>query len=339
MKKDQDKYRKFALCREMLHTVEILRDFDAAELEEISALVRSKKKCLLTGEGSSRIFPAKRARYEALKMQDEIIPVSEGATQAGEYNLKDYAVLGSSNSGRTRELVRLFRNLRNSGIDSLAAVTANRNTDLEEAAEMTHILSCGKEEAVAASMSVIEQALVWQAVMSAVNHRQFPDLNAAAQLIERALTTDLPDSFVQAMCKAKTIFFAGRNDGVAEELSLKSIEIVRKASVFLEGTYAVHGIEEIIQKDDVVIIINPFPEEEKKFNECLKGAGANIFAIADRETLFPTFKMPQTAQWKEYVFLCGGWNLLIEAGLASSVNLDKPLRARKIGNVVDNNNI
>ncbi len=33
-----------------------------------------------------------------------------------------------------------------------------------------------------------------------------------------------------------------------------------------------------------------------------------------------------------YVYLCAGWNLLIEIGLALGINLDKPERARKIGN-------
>jgi len=34
------------------------------------------------------------------------------------------------------------------------------------------------------------------------------------------------------------------NNGVAEELALKTNEITRKKSAFLEGTFAVHGIEE-----------------------------------------------------------------------------------------------
>jgi glucosamine--fructose-6-phosphate aminotransferase (isomerizing) len=30
--------------------------------------------------------------------------------------------------------------------------------------------------------------------------------------------------------------------------------------------------------------------------------------------------------------MAAGWNVLVEAGLALGVNLDKPLRARKVGN-------
>ena len=33
-----------------------------------------------------------------------------------------------------------------------------------------------------------------------------------------------------------------------------------------------------------------------------------------------------------YVFLSAGWNLSVEIGLALGIDLDKPERARKVGN-------
>ena len=47
-----------------------------------------------------------------------------------------------------------------------------------------------------------------------------------------------------------------RCDGVAEELTLKTNEITRKRSDFLEGTYAVHGIEEVMAPSDVVFVVD-----------------------------------------------------------------------------------
>jgi glucosamine--fructose-6-phosphate aminotransferase (isomerizing) len=32
------------------------------------------------------------------------------------------------------------------------------------------------------------------------------------------------------------------------------------------------------------------------------------------------------------VYLCEGWNLLVEIGMAPEINLDKPERAGKVGN-------
>ena len=51
---------------------------------------------------------------------------------------------------------------------------------------------------------------------------------------------------IERACEAATIYFAGYNDGVAEELTLKTNEITRKKSDYLEGSYAVHGIEEVM---------------------------------------------------------------------------------------------
>ncbi|NIA17213.1 MAG: sugar isomerase, partial [Planctomycetes bacterium] len=33
-----------------------------------------------------------------------------------------------------------------------------------------------------------------------------------------------------------------------------------------------------------------------------------------------------------YVYLSAGWNVLVEIGLALGIDLDKPQRARKVGN-------
>ena len=45
---------------------------------------------------------------------------------------------------------------------------------------------------------------------------------------------------------------------MAEELTLKTNEITRKSSDYLEGTYAVHGIEEVMNADEVVIWVEPY---------------------------------------------------------------------------------
>ena len=125
----------------------------------------------------------------------------------------------------------------------------------------------------------------------------------------------------------------GYNDGVAEELTLKTNEITRKKSDFLEGTYAVHGIEEVMDKNDIVFVIDPLEEEIEKFQEVLvKGVGLKVVAIADRDTPFTTIRIPSAGEMNPYVFLSAGWNLLVEIGLALGIDLDKPERARKVGN-------
>ena len=100
-------------------------------------------------------------------------------------------------------------------------------------------------------------------------------------------------AIVDQACDASTIYFAGYNDGVAEELTLKTNEITRKKSDFLEGSYAVHGIEEVMDAKDVVFVVDPIEGEIEKFQEVLvKGVGLTVVAIADRDTPFPTIRVP-----------------------------------------------
>ena len=151
--------------------------------------------------------------------------------------------------------------------------------------------------------------------------------------IEKALTVEIDPAVTQAIAEAGTIYFAGRNDGVGEELTLKTNEITRKKSDFLEGTYAVHGIEEVMDASDVVIVINPFEEELEKLKETLAdGVGLKIVTVSTAETIFPSIVVPNVGELQNYVYLAAGWNILIEVGIKLGVNLDKAERARKVGN-------
>jgi glucosamine--fructose-6-phosphate aminotransferase (isomerizing) len=57
----EEKYSKFALVREMMETPDIIRAFDPGVASGFVESVKSRMGLFLTGEGSSRIFPAKRA--------------------------------------------------------------------------------------------------------------------------------------------------------------------------------------------------------------------------------------------------------------------------------------
>lgn len=333
MNLQDSKYATFALVREMMETTEVVRKFDPMVATSYAEKAMAKKGLFLTGEGSSRIFPAKRAMYDILKWGAKIPVYTDGSTQAMEYALKDLAVFGASNSGKTKEVVRLFMKLRDEGHDSLFGLTANENTKLAELAHETHVLNCGKEDAVAATKSVIEQGLFYDAMIRQMLGKCMCGFDELPDQIDTALTSAIDPEIILAAKNADKIYFAGRNNGVVEELTLKTNEITRKKSDFLEGTYAVHGIEEVMDKNEVVIIVEPFQSEEEKFMECLvKGVGMKVVAISSRQTSFPTFIIPDGGKMAPYVELAAGWNLLVEIGLALGIDLDKPTRARKIGN-------
>jgi len=333
MKLSEEKYNKYSLVREMMETPSIIRSFKPDVAARFATTVKKLKGLFLTGEGSSRIFPAKRAIYAFHKKGLTLPIVTEGCTQAEEYNLNDYAVFAASNSGQTKEVVRLTTALKKQNHKAVFGLTANPNTKLEEIVSDTHILICGKEDAVAATKSVIEQGLFYDSLLRIVKGEKMDGLKELADKTEEALTLKIDPAITGIISKASMIYFAGRNNGVAEELALKTNEITRKKSAFLEGTFAVHGIEEVMDKSEVVIWIEPFPTEMEKFNECLvKVVGLNIIAVSTKKTIFPTIIIPDGGQYAEYVQLAAGWNILVETGIALGINLDKPTRARKVGN-------
>lgn len=333
MNSSEEKYTRFSLVREMLETPGIIRKFNPKVVSPFIKKVKAKKGLFLTGEGSSRIFPAKRARYYLLKSEVFLPLVTEGATQALEYPLNDFAVFAASNSGKTKEVIRFVHSLRRRNHGAIFGVTATPDSKLRELIQETYLLSCGQEKAVAATKSVIEQGLFYDALVRELTGQEMSWLPDLADKVEETLSMPVSEEIIEKIKSADMIYFAGRNNGVAEELALKTSEITRKKSAFLEGTFAVHGIEEVMNKNEVLIWIESFTEEEEKFEECLvKGAGINIISISGSSSKFRGMRIPYGGQYSEYIQLAAGWNLLVETGLALGVDLDKPVRARKIGN-------
>ena len=336
MNLNDDKYTRFGLVRDMMATPDIITSFDPDQAMDTAAQIASVGRLLLTGEGSSRLFPAKHAIMQARRHGYELTLHTDAGRQAFEYRLDDWAVLAASNSGKTSEVIKLFQTLKDQGHPHLYSLTAFSQSKLESLATQGYVLACGQEGAVAATKSVIEQALFCQALVSHVAGRSVLKkqmLAGLAAAVRVALTVSIDPALVEKVTNAPTIYFAGRNDGVAEELALKTNEITRKQSDYLEGTYAVHGIEEVMGKDDVLVWIDPYEDYEQKFDEVLcDGVGMSVIAIADRPTRFPTIQVPAVKDLSSYVSMAAGWNLLVEVGVKLGIDLDKPQRARKVGN-------
>jgi glucosamine--fructose-6-phosphate aminotransferase (isomerizing) len=329
----ESRYSKYLLTREMLETVDVVKQFGPSRTQKVAQTIKAAGKLHLTGEGSSRIFPAKNAIRKSRTLGLDLQVATDGSRQSAQYDLSKWAVFCASNSGRTKEVVKLARQLGEQNNARRFALSANKGTILEEACTEGFVLNCGWENAVAATKSVVEQALFYESIIRhiagkpAINHAEL------AANIEKALTLSIDPAIVEKAIKAGTIYFAGYNDGVAEELTLKTNEITRRKSDYLEGTYAVHGIEEVMDKNDIVFVVNPIPDEIEKFQEVLvKGVGMTVVAIDDHQTPLPTIVIPAAGECAPYVLLCAGWNLLVEIGLKLSINLDKPERARKVGN-------
>jgi glucosamine--fructose-6-phosphate aminotransferase (isomerizing) len=330
-----EKYTSFGLVRDMLAVPRIIREFDCEQMRETAAEIAEVGRLLLTGEGSSRLFPAKSVIAHAMRRGCPLTLSTEAGRQALEHDLAGWAVFALSNSGRTAEVIELFSRLAETGHEHRYCLTAFPDTKLKSLATQGFVLRCGEEGAVAATKSVIEQALFYHALLEcAVGERSLAaSLGTLAEQCEQALTAPIPPDIVERIARGGTLYWAGRNDGVAEELTLKTNEITRRPADFLEGTYAVHGIEEVMTSEDVVIWVDPYADAEKKFEDVLvRGVGLTVIAVASRETRFPTIRIPDAGPRSCFVQMAAGWNILVEVGLALGVNLDKPQRARKVGN-------
>lgn len=325
-----------ALIGEMLETADILRNFDFSKTARIAKAVLSSGAVFIGGEGSSRIFPAKNFLSEVFRRGIDLSVGTDGSYQACEYDLSRHVVLVASNSGQTKETIALVRKLAEKGHDSIYGVTATPGSRLERECTECIVLSCGEEKAVAATKSVVEQALVYQSVLSSLTPNSWDaDKVKAAVLAEAVMTPDYDPELIDRLSKARTVFFAGRNNGVAEELSLKTTEITRKPGVYLEGTIALHGFEEIMRPEDVVVFLDPYESEFDKITQIFeKNVGAKVVALSSRTTPFSTIFTPQLDGFSNYLSLMAGWNLLVQMGQRLGVNLDKPNRARKIGNAI-----
>lgn len=335
MQANNPTHTAFGLVRDMLATPAIIEQFDSTAMAETAEEIAAVGRLLMTGEGSSRIFPAKSIIAQARRQGWPIALHTEAGRQTREYQLRDWAVFALSNSGRTAEVIGLFERLRALDHPHLYSLTAFAGTKLESLARRGYVLSCGEEGAVAATKSVVEQALFYRALLEQVaGETTLQDrLAELAGQFRDALSVPIEAELIQQIASAPTIYWAGRNDGVAEELTLKTNEITRKPADFLEGTYAVHGVEEVMSPGDVVLWIDPYEDAEEKFEEVLvQGVGLSLIAIADRPTRFPTIRIPSAGDLSPFVQMAAGWNVLVETGLHLGVNLDKPQRARKVGN-------
>ncbi|MDD3589929.1 MAG: sugar isomerase [Thermoguttaceae bacterium] len=332
-----DKYNKYALVKEMLEAADVVAKFDFSQTKDVADMIKAKKRVFLTGEGSSRIFPAKSFIYSVMKQGLDVIAATEGSFQAAEYDLSSWVVGGASNSGNTNEIIRLLKGLGEAGNKDVFGVTATPGSKIFDVTAKTFLLSCGKENAVAATKSVLEQALVYRSIICNLGACQCAALQSeAAGMMTEIMEEEYDAELIKKLADAPMIYFAGRNNGVAEELTLKTNEITRKKSDYLEGTYLLHGIEEVMYEGEACILIDPFPSECEKIKKLIEeNAGLTVVAVASEDTIFPTIKLPQLPGYKPFFQLVAGWNLLVQIGVALGIDLDKPKRARKIGNLYE----
>jgi glucosamine--fructose-6-phosphate aminotransferase (isomerizing) len=286
MRLDDPRYSRWALCREMLEAPAIVRRI--AEVARpfahaVAEAVRRKRALLVVGEGSSLLFPGRRAAAGVLARRWPVRALAAGCAEAAALPLGDFAVLAFSKSGKTAEVVALLERLARDRHDATFAVTSVASSPVAAACARSFVLPFAKEEAFAATTSVVAQALFVDEVLEDLIPADPPDrLDRLAGDMAASLASPLDAASVKRLAAARVVYFTGEPQ-VVGELALKCNEIARKPAVALEGALVDHGPRRAV--------------------------------ISPADAVVPVAGDP-------YVALAAGWNLLVEVGLALGTDLD-----------------
>ena len=236
-------------------------------------MVRKTGRIFLTGEGL-RYLPGQELYIRRLRYGLAVSVATDGSFQASEYDLSNWVNCGS-NSGQTKEIIALLKTLKDNGQVSRRR-QLNAGTKIFDVTDETILLSCGKENAVAATKSVVEQALVYRAIFADLTQCPYAcDGKKAGEEMRQILEAEYDAEIVKKLADAPFLYFAGRNNGVGEELTLKTNEITRKKCDFLEGTYLLHGVEEVMREGETCVLIEPFESECAKIKELIADRAAS----------------------------------------------------------------
>lgn len=328
------------LLSDMRESVAFLRTFDPLLVLDRLGRVGRERPVLVCGEGSSRILPGKRARARDAARPRPLGVSACGCREAMTFELSNRDIVALSNSGRTAELISLLKGLPAAGGRNGRVVGASSpdRSLLVDQVDAFYPLACGPERAVAATKSVVEQALLVETLCSDAAGEPLvsaSDLEALASALDQILSRPVSDEVGSALAPSGTVYLSGSDEGVAEELALKTVEILGRKSAYLEGTLLLHGVEESMEPGDVLILVSPARSLLADIDELFRKAiGVSVVAISDYDTGFPTVLVPSVERLGAFVELAAGWRLLHDSGMAAGRDVDHPKRARKVGNEV-----
>lgn len=317
--------------KEMLESKDICSRFNFDITKDLAEKIGTSR-IIFTGMGSSLIFPGKQAKNRALKFNLKNRVEAYFASDLFQYtDFSDTFLFLCSNSGKTKEVVLLFEYAKKHGATCIA-VTAVADSILAKSCDRKIILSCGFEKGVAATKSVVEQGLIYDSLIFhlAKNQGKRVDFNTlkdelikAGEKMIKNIERKIDIKHIKQLASAKHYLFVGLENGVAEELTLKTYEIVRKMALFYPDTHLVHGVEEAIN-GDVVLLFEPlkFKEYMTDFQKFKEKTKCDFLEIDE--------KYPNT--FNNYCLLAAGWGFLRNVANYLKIDIDHPVRVSKVGN-------
>lgn len=326
--------------KEMLESASVFRRFDFSVTKGIAQKIGNKR-IIFTGMGSSLIFPAKQAKNRSL--QYNLSNRIEVFFASDLFQYKDFSntvLFLCSNSGKTKEVILLLEHAKRHGATCIA-ITTIVDSFLAKRCDEKIILSCGFEKGVAATKSIIEQALIYDSIifhLAAIQGKDIDFFKLKNALVKTAMQMmqnmdlSISKSIIKQFAKTDHYFFVGLETGVAEEITLKSYEIARKLAIFYPDTHIVHGVEEAINGNIAVIFEpNSFKEYLSDFEKFSQKTGCQLFGI-DQNSLIDGLNIQVNPMFRNYCLLAGGWALLRNVAHYQNIDIDHPIKASKVGN-------
>lgn len=330
----------FETEKEMLESADVLNKFDFSITKNLAKEI-GPKRVIFTGMGSSVLFPAKQAKNRAFELN--IRNRVEEFLASELLSCKDFSdtfVVLCSNSGMTKETILLQEHIKKRGAKYMA-ITAVPDSVLAKRCKDKIIMQCGFEKGIAATKSVIEQGLILDSLIFNLAKNQgkrinFEKMNKhlvnASKNILWNINANVPSNMTNALANASSLYFIGRTTGVADEITLKAHEISRKNAFFYPDTHIVHGIEESIESNPIILFE---PAKFKKFigdfTSFSKRINGTLFGI-DSHNIIEGIKIKSTPFFENYCLLAGGWGLLINIAKKLKIDIDNPKKALKVGN-------
>ncbi len=325
--------------KEMYIAREVVEKFDDAIAKDVAAKI-GKRPVFITGMGSSLLFPAKNAKRRAqLLLPEHRVEIDFPPNYNPETLPQDAYVFLSSNSGNTVEIVDMADALTARHIEFFG-VTTNTDSKLGQRCSQNnlYLLHQPFEKGVAATKSIIEQALFYDAVIHYLAGAEFPlrsgtDTNKrVAEKMRQNFTADLSASLIVAGAEAGTYYWNDHNTGAAEELALKSCEIAGKRGVYESGTQILHGRGEVIRPDDLVFVLSPQSYKQKDLSAMVSLAektGSVLVSVGGSANGFQTLPAEVEQGLELYCLIPACWNFLRCTGRAMGRDIDHPNVAQK----------
>ena len=325
--------------QEMLETEQVCLNFDFNITKELSEKIGSSR-IIFTGMGSSLMFPAKQAKNRALKLNIANKVEAYFASDLFQYtDFSDTFIFLCSNSGTTKEVILLLDYVKSKGAKCIAITTVS-DSILAQRCDEKIILSCGFEKGVAATKSIVEQGLVYDSLIHHLANNQGKALDftvlkeeliKTAAAIKNNANLKLSENILDILINSSHYFMVGLDNGVAEEITLKSYEIARKMALFYPDTHIVHGVEEVIE-GDCAIIFEPsaFKDYLSDFQKFSKKTNCTLIEMGKETEHGVCVEVIKT--FSNYCLLAGGWGILRNIGNTLNLDMDHPEKASKVGN-------